>query len=236
MPETAEETQAVQSDGPSAQRPHAPANGVARGPIWRRNGRAPNGRVANGRVGPPPRQSADVDATATTTPPAADREPAGTTDGTGEFDRGLLASDMRIAFLLLNEARYRTIERLFGVSRDQANLVTAIAALVIARAARDTSTRTSRTLKGPGGPKRGDAVLGGAMLNQVLADLAGPSSKEMPAMGALIAIALVAAGSGPAVRRSARSVRAFSHELRHTFNHRYGRLIGPSQPRPGASA
>jgi hypothetical protein len=41
--------------------------------------------------------------------------------------RRLLLTDLRLAFLFINDARYRAMQRTFGVSREQVNLATVIA-------------------------------------------------------------------------------------------------------------
>src|SRR5580700_7884794 len=46
----------------------------------------------------------------------------------------MLLVDLRGTLMLLNEARYRSIEKVFGVPRDQVNVTTAILALLVAEA------------------------------------------------------------------------------------------------------
>ena len=71
----------------------------------------------------------------------------------------LLVSDVTVALLLVDEARHRVVERLFGVSREQSWQVTLIALALLASAAHDKS---DQLLKGPGGPTRSDVTLGAA--------------------------------------------------------------------------
>jgi hypothetical protein len=61
----------------------------------------------------------------------------------------LLVSDVRVALLLVDKARHRVVERLFGVSREQSWQVTLIALALLASAAHDKS---DRLLKGPSNP------------------------------------------------------------------------------------
>src|ERR1700727_2320917 len=63
----------------------------------------------------------------------------------------LLASDIGVIYLLLNEARYRTLARLFGVSREQAHLATLVFVAALAEAARARAER----LRGRARPARG---------------------------------------------------------------------------------
>lgn len=64
-----------------------------------------------------------------TTPHTVHSGAAGEQGGARYGDGGasLLFSDTRIALLMLNEARYRVVARLFGVTRDQSFLVAIIA-------------------------------------------------------------------------------------------------------------
>ena len=140
----------------------------------------------------------------------------------------LLLRDIRIAFLLANEARYRTTERAFGVPRDQANLVTFAALLLLLEAAHD---KTEELLRGPGPPTRADAVLGAAALREVLYGVGGSSARDTPLFAALMMLALLGGLSGPALRRSVRGIEVASHRMRHSFNHRYGHLLGPGRDR-----
>jgi hypothetical protein len=140
----------------------------------------------------------------------------------------LLAADLRLGLLLANEARHRTIERLFGVSRDQANLLTLIALGVAAQATHD---QLKRMLKAPGGPNRGDTFLAVGVVNGLLHELAGESADEVPFFGPLVALALVGSVSRPYASRLLHDVRSASQELRGSFRHRYGHLVQRSRTR-----
>ena len=61
----------------------------------------------------------------------------------------MLLVDLRGGLLLLNEARCRTVERVFGVRRDQVNLTTVIALLLVA----ESIQRRTERLK-PAGARR----------------------------------------------------------------------------------
>lgn len=135
----------------------------------------------------------------------------------------LLLTDVRTAFLLANEARYRTLERLFGLRRDQANLATLIALGLLMEVAHD---KLDYWLQGPGPPTRADAALGAAVSRELLYDIAGPSSRDTPLFGTLVLLGVVGGLSGPALRRSFRGVRTLSHRARRSFNHRYGQVFG----------
>jgi hypothetical protein len=138
----------------------------------------------------------------------------------------LLASDVRVASLLANEARHRAIDRVFGVPREQANLLTLIVLGLLLHATHD---KIDQLLRGPGPPTRTDAALGGAVVRELLYDLGGPASRNTPLFATLLTFALLAGLSGPAARRSLRGIRASSHRTRVAFNHRYGHLVGRGQ-------
>ena len=140
--------------------------------------------------------------------------------------RRLLASDLRVAFLLANEARYRTVERLLGVPRDQANFVTVIGLLVLADAVHE---HAARALSAPGGPAPADAVLGSLTLRELLYGLGGPSSRDTPLFGTLITIGVIGGLIRPAVGKSIHGIRSSSQRMQVAFHQRYGHLIGSSQ-------
>ncbi len=159
---------------------------------------------------------------------AADGATAGGEHGIAQEGVGsarLLVSDVGTALLLLDEARYRVVKRLFGVSRDRSWAVTLIALAVLAQAAHDKS---DQMLKGPGGPTRADVVLGAAALRELLAGIPGPSSRDTPLVATLVMIAVAGALVRPALSRTAHGIRTSSHRARLSFRHRYGHLLPAS--------
>ena len=137
----------------------------------------------------------------------------------------LLASDVRAALLLVDEARYRVSKRLFGVSRDQSWPVTLIALALLARAAHEKS---DQMLTGPGGPTKSDVALGVATLRELLTVITGRSSRGTPLVGTLVTIAVVGALVRPGLSRTVHGIRASSHRAGRAFNHRYGHLLPTS--------
>jgi len=134
----------------------------------------------------------------------------------------LLVSDVRVALLLVDEARQRVVERLFGVSREQSWQVTLIALVLLASTAHDKS---DQLLKGLGGPTRSDVVLGAAGLRELLTWISGQSSRDTPLVGTLVMVAIVGALVRPGVSRPAHGIRTSSHRARLSFKHRYGHLL-----------
>jgi hypothetical protein len=155
-------------------------------------------------------------------PPADGKHPSAL-EGVG--GARLFVSDIRTALLLLDEARYRAVRRLFGVSRDQSWAVTLIALAVLVQAAHD---RSDQMLKGPGGPTRADAMLGVAALRELLAGITGPGSRDTPLVATFVAIALAGAVVRPGLSRTAHSVRTATQHARQSFHRRYGHLLPTS--------
>jgi hypothetical protein len=138
----------------------------------------------------------------------------------------LFASDIRAAFLLFNETRCRAIERVFGVRKDQVNLMTLIAALMLAQAAH---RKTEQLRGGLPSPTRGDTALGVGLLNALGNQIAGPASQKTPLLGALLGGIAVGGVSARRLRRSANSMRAVPHTIRVSYAHRYGHQTNPLQ-------
>jgi hypothetical protein len=139
-------------------------------------------------------------------------------------DARLLLSDLRVACLLINHARHRTIARLFGVPRDQANLLTLVAVMTLAGAVND---RIQTMLRGPSVPSLGDGLLAGASLRELLRGVAGPSAGDAPLLGTLLTIGVLGGIAVPAAAKSLRATRASSQRLHVAFRHRYGYLVDP---------
>jgi hypothetical protein len=130
----------------------------------------------------------------------------------------LLVSDIRTAWLLLNAARYRALERVFGVTGEQANLLTFVALLMLAEGGFE---RTHRLLDDAGPPSVADSVLGVATVRAFGQMIAGPTSRETPLFGTLVTIAVVGSFLRPALVRGSREFAQFSYQAREAFSHRY---------------
>ena len=84
----------------------------------------------------------------------------------------LLVSDLTTVGLLLNEARYRTMERVLGIPRADANVVTAVFLLVLTAASHERATKVLTTP--PKGPSATDWALGAGVAREALHGIAGP--------------------------------------------------------------
>jgi hypothetical protein len=139
----------------------------------------------------------------------------------------LLLTDARIGLLLLNEARYRTMEQAFGLTKQQVNLATAVGALGVAAA---LQARWRRFMEGPLLPPRSDIALGVTTFRESVYAIVGPSASDIPLVGTLIAIGVAGSVAGPIVRRGLHSARVSWHrasqQVHAGFNHRYGHVVG----------
>ncbi len=133
----------------------------------------------------------------------------------------MLLVDLRSGLLLLNEARCRTIEGMFGVSRDQVNLTTLVALLVVA----EEIHRRSQKLKPPRRATVSDFAIGAGALRESIYGVAGPASSDRPLAGTLIALAILGGLLRQPVLKSAHGMRSSSRRFHQMFLGRYGHLI-----------
>jgi hypothetical protein len=138
---------------------------------------------------------------------------------TGVSGGRLLATDLRIATLMLNDGRYRAFQRLFAIERNDVNLVSLIALLVMA----ERTQATTRRLRGHRGPTVAENFMGFGIVREALARVAGPASRDTPLLSTLLAIAVV----GGAARSGLHGIRGSGHRADVAFHHRYGYLIDP---------
>jgi hypothetical protein len=131
----------------------------------------------------------------------------------------LLATDLRIATLLLNDARYRMFQRMFGIERKDVNLVTFIALLLMAQGAQSTS----RNLRSRRPPTLTENFMGFGLVREALCRVAGPDSRDTPMLSTLLAIAVI----GGAARSGLRGVWGSGHQADVAFHKRYGYLVDP---------
>ncbi len=171
-----------------------------------------------------------------TPPPSVGRVPTANenTVARGGYLSGvkLLVADTRMTLMLLNEARGRTMERVFGVPRDQSGLLTIIALAAVAEAFR---TRTNQARSAAKPPSVSDSLLGVALVRESMQGIAGVQSRDLPLGSSLIALGMLGGALHPAVRASARRLASASHKARAEFDHRYGHLILPNRRRRRSS-
>ena len=112
----------------------------------------------------------------------------------------LFFGDAAIVLLLLNNVRHRMVARVFGVSREDSNLVTVVAIGSAAVATHVTATRVRRSIQRH--PSLPDTAIGAAVLRGTALGIAGEPSRAVPAFGGLVALALLGRSSRPRAARS----------------------------------
>ena len=123
----------------------------------------------------------------------------------------LFLTDSRLVLSILNHLRHQALNRMFGMSRAQANVLTAVILLGAADAAYETGRRITGMRPGVSGT---DAALGAVALRDAALGVAGPSTREVRAVGTLVAFALIGGLAAPGLRRAARRMHAAEQRLR----------------------
>jgi hypothetical protein len=115
-----------------------------------------------------------------------------------------MIGDAIMGLLLLNDVRHRVLTRVFGVSREQSNVMTVVAVGLVSeglhsRAAKVRGARPHLSIA--------DSAIGAMSLKEAAHGVAGPWSRSVPFFGALIAFAALARSFGPMVRGSFHGAR-----------------------------
>ena len=128
----------------------------------------------------------------------------------------LFLNDSRLVFTVLNHLRHQALGRVFGTSREQANVLTVVLLLGAADGAYEAARRV-------GGKRLGvsDAGVGAIALREVALGVAGPSARAIPGFGALLAFALLGGLAVPGLRRTAQRMRAAERRVRQQRITRY---------------
>jgi hypothetical protein len=130
----------------------------------------------------------------------------------------LFLTDSRLVLAVLNHLRYQALNRAFGVSREQANVVTAVLLL----GAADGAYEATRRITGVRPPvSRGDAVVGAIALRDAALGIAGPSARAVPGFGALVALGILGGIAAPGLRRTTQKMRAAEQRVRRERIRRY---------------
>jgi hypothetical protein len=143
----------------------------------------------------------------------------------------LLMTDARVAFMVANEARYRALERLLGVRRDQANVMTLVAAVVAVETSQQMAARTRGAVKSHRQRSRSDALIGMATVREGMRAIAGPTAADEPLFGTLVMFAVLAKPTRRAALGAAHRVGASLHHAGAGFRHRYGYIVDPGRRR-----
>ena len=132
----------------------------------------------------------------------------------------LLLSDTKVTLLMLDEARYRLVLRVFGVDREGSYLVTVIAVVVIAQMLRDKAAEVF-TFR----PRPSDAIIVHGMVRETVYGIVGDSYRDTPLLGRLVALAVIGGFFRPVLRMSLRDLTVSSVWARAEFYGRYGHLV-----------
>ncbi|MGZ6575620.1 MAG: hypothetical protein ACXVHJ_31965 [Solirubrobacteraceae bacterium] len=130
-------------------------------------------------------------------------------------DVGDALSDVRLAFLLTDEAYERLVAQVFGIPREkQTFLVKLILTGALVTVLEGLAPRPPRIR-----PSGADAAMGAAVLNTALRGIVGAPSRSMPAAGALIGFALLAHSLRSAMTRSSHDLHALTHKAEARYGH-----------------
>jgi hypothetical protein len=122
----------------------------------------------------------------------------------------VFVGDARVAAAVLNQGRHLALTRVFGVPREQANLLTFVLALGAASGASATARRVVRK---PLALSRSDAGMGGILIREGVFGIAGPAARKVPLAGTLLTVAMLGALL-PGLRRTVHGIQAAELRVR----------------------
>jgi hypothetical protein len=124
----------------------------------------------------------------------------------------LALADARLALGIINHLRYQALMKAFGISREQANVLTFVLAAIALDGAWTVGGKVMRFR--PPRVAGADAAIGAAAFREGVFSVTGPGVRQTPGLGALLAVAAIGGISLPAVRRAARGLRDLERRLR----------------------
>jgi hypothetical protein len=147
--------------------------------------------------------------------------------GTGQANLGsdfgggrLFLADSRLALGALNYCRYQGLKRVFGVQREQANLLTFV---LLLSAGLPAVAGLWRAVRAPLAMATGvNAGVGASALREATRGVVGPAASEVPHVEALLALAVAGGVAIPQLRRAFRGVREAEHRVRQQRESMYG--------------
>jgi hypothetical protein len=141
-----------------------------------------------------------------------------------DFGAGdLFLADSRLLFVVLNQLRYLALRRVFGVSREQANLLTLVLLIV---GTHGTLTTARRVVRAPLQLSGADAAISAFTLREGAIGVSGPAAGEVSPFGTLMAIAIVGGLALPTIRRAGHRLRAAERRLRALRESQYATARG----------
>jgi hypothetical protein len=162
---------------------------------------------------------------------------AGRPDRRSDFRSGrLFLADSRLALGALNYARYQAFNRVFGVQREQANLLTFV---LVATAGAPAVAGLWRAVRAPLALATGvNAGVGAFAVGEATRGVVGPAAGEVPHVEALLALAVAGGVAIPQLRRAFRGLRSAEHRVRQQRESMYdaARVVmrrDQASPNPG---
>jgi hypothetical protein len=136
-----------------------------------------------------------------------------------DFGAGqLFLADSRLAFTVVNHVRCRLLMRVFGVSREQANLLTFVLAIGASHVALTTA---GRVVRAPFRVDGADVAMGGFAMREAAIGVAGPSAGEISPFATLLMIGLAGGIAIPRLRRAGRRLRVAERRVRTLRERQY---------------
>jgi hypothetical protein len=130
-----------------------------------------------------------------------------------------LETDLQIVLHMLNEGRRRSLQSAFGITREEADLVSLV---LLGMIGHSVHRRWTRFMSGPLFPSAGDSALSVAATRELVQTIAGPASRDTSMFGTLVAVAAAGGVALPIVRRGMRAVEVSVEDVAAAFRHRYG--------------
>jgi hypothetical protein len=128
-------------------------------------------------------------------------------------------SDARLTLAVLNQGRYPVLSRMFGVPREQANLLTFVLLLTAANATYDTLRRIIRHPWPLSGTDTGITTF---LVREAGFGIAGPKAREVQFFGTLIAVAGIGGLTLPGIRRALHGVHVAEQRVGQQRRRIYG--------------
>jgi len=132
------------------------------------------------------------------------------------------ASDVRLVLAVLNHGRYPLMGRVFGVSRDQVNLLTFVLALT---ALGTTLDAVRRFIRDPWPLDGTDTAIAAAVVREAGFGIAGPKIRQTHLFGALIAVAAVKGLTFPGLRHALHSMHVVEQRIGLQRRRIYGAAV-----------
>jgi hypothetical protein len=144
---------------------------------------------------------------------------ATTASSRSDFGAGqLFLADSRLAFTVLNHVRCRLLMRVFGVSREQANLLTFVLAVGASHVA---VTTAGRVVSAPFRVNGADVAIGGFAMREAAVGVAGPSAGDISPFATLLMLGLAGGIAIPSLRRATHRLRAAERRVRELRERQY---------------